>query len=91
MQDLINSVKYGQRDKISKEEYDEMRMNSYEREALYPHLTTEALLSIAKHCVSNCSLVSHPPKSYDEAAIVLLDLLVKRLYITRNEDSISGL
>lgn len=53
---------------VSKDEYAAMRMNSYERAYLLPHLSTECLTSNARYCLTQCNI--HPrPCSYDEVML----------------------
>lgn len=66
---------------ITLEEWRTFRMNSWEREALYPLLDNEALIDTARHFKSNCK----PPyygkaTTYDETLVhVILPIILKRL------------
>jgi hypothetical protein len=62
-------------------EWQEMRMNSYEQEELYPLLDNEALCKVTQHCLNNCSPRDRKPCSvYDDAVLhVIVPLLLERL------------
>jgi hypothetical protein len=65
---------------ISYDTYASMRMNTYERLAIYPLLDNDALVRITQHCLNNCSISHGTPVTYDETLVrVLAPLLIERL------------
>lgn len=68
---------------IQLEEYQEMRMNSFEREYLLPFLSLEALKWSLENCLKNCSHGTSKPSTYDES---LQNLYVPEL-LRRLEDA----
>jgi hypothetical protein len=70
-----------QRGNVTWEEYERLSLNGFERDALYPHLTTEALCKVTEQVRSFC-LPQHyfPTLTYDETLIHrLVPLLVAQL------------
>ena len=68
------------RGNVTPDEWRALRMNSYEREAIVPALSTETLLHHVEYCLSQCSRVRSPPSMYEEAVVRLLaPEMVKRL------------
>lgn len=57
-----------ERGNITEAEDAELRCNSYERQAMVPALTDEALLWRMRHCVANCFFSQRVPAStYNKA------------------------
>jgi hypothetical protein len=58
-----------------------MRLNGYERELLYPKLTTDALVKCAEQSLSNCEFSKkRPSATYNDLMLrVLVPLLIERL------------
>jgi hypothetical protein len=54
---------------VSLEEYRALRMNSYDREALIPKLSDEALLWDIEYALENVGHQRSPPETYNEAII----------------------
>jgi len=75
-----------ERGKVTLEEYKELRCNSWEYEALVPALSIEALIWASKNCIRNCSRVSRPATTYDEAMhAVYGPELIRRLRLLQEE------
>lgn len=67
---------------VTLDEYMALWMNSWEREALLPHLSDEALIYVVELCIKHCSPVHphRPAATYDEKIIGrLVPELLKRL------------
>lgn len=66
---------------ITKEEWSTWRMNTYEREALYPLMDNECLKATVLYFQGNCPLKYGPlPTTYSEALIhTLLPILLARI------------
>lgn len=61
-------------------EYNDLRCNSWEWEALVPALSIEALIAATEHTIKNCSRARSPALTYDEAIhSVYTPELIKRL------------
>lgn len=56
---------------VTREEYEFMRMNSYEREVLVPRLSDEALIVAVEQCLKNCGRVRTPAVTYNDAMVAL--------------------
>lgn len=54
---------------VSLAEYSELRMNSYEQEALVPHLSDEALAWAVENVLKNCSQNGRLAATYNEAMV----------------------
>ena len=55
-------------------------LNSWEREALIPHMDNEALIQNVEYCLSQCQRARNPSATYDEAIIgVYAPEIIKRL------------
>lgn len=64
---------------ITLDEYREFRMNSWEREAIYPKLTDEALADVIQYSLDNCGRAELPASTYNNAIwMVFMPLLLKR-------------
>lgn len=75
-----------ERGKITLEEYKQLRCNSWEFEAMVPALSLDALLWASENCVRNCSKVSRPATTYDEAMhSVYAPELIRRLRLFQEE------
>jgi hypothetical protein len=73
------------RGKITLDEYKELRCNSWEFEAMVPALSLDALLWASENCIRNCSRVSRPATTYDEAMhAVYGPELIRRLTLFRD-------
>ena len=69
-----------ERGNVTYEEYEQLRVNSYEQEALYQVLTDDALVKVVEtHILPNCPYIIRP-RDYNESVIgVFAPLLVRRL------------
>ena len=69
------------RGNVTWDEYENLALNGFERDLLYPHLTTEALCNAAEQFRQHCLTQRHfPPVTYDEALMHrLVPLLLQRL------------
>lgn len=75
---------------VEPDQYEQLRMNSYEREFLLPNLSDETLCQVAEHAVVNCTPMrdpTRPPVTYDES---LMHRLVPEL-VTRLRHANGGL
>lgn len=54
---------------ITYEMLSNMSMNSYARTAIYPKLTTEALIKVSKDTLKQCTPILSTPVTYDESII----------------------
>ena len=80
-----------ERGKITLEEYKELRCNSWEYEALVPALSIEALIWASENCIRNCSRVSRPATTYDEAVYsVYAPELIRRLRLLQKTQTRFG-
>ena len=70
-----------QRGNVTWVEYEGLSLNGFERDALYPHLTTEALCNATEVVRANCVPQRHfPTLTYDETLTHrLVPLLLERL------------
>ena len=75
------------RGNVTYEEYEKLYLNSYERYALYPVMTTEALLTFCrKHILPNLTQKLYPT-TYEEAVLtVLFPLLLSKMDKKREGD-----
>ena len=64
---------------ITVEEWDGLRLNSYEREVLFPKLTNFALGKIMRQTLHNLPSPFLPPLTYEHQLKVLADLAASRL------------
>ena len=64
---------------LTKAEFDVMRMNSYDRGALIPYMDNELLVEQINFTLSNCSTMSKPPCTYDEAIRLYAKAAANRL------------
>lgn len=66
---------------VTWDEYSALRMNSYEREFLYPSLTDDALVRLVDTVIlPNCSRPRSPASTYDESLVGnFVPLLLQRL------------
>ena len=64
---------------ISKTKWDEIRLNSYDRDSLIPYMDDETLLSNVELTLRNCSRSSRPASTYEEALQLYAAELAKRL------------
>jgi hypothetical protein len=65
---------------LTYEEYSSLRMNSYERAALYPIMDNNCFIKVCLQYQQHFSLSANPPSTYEEAALQLLfPLLIERL------------
>jgi len=65
--------------KVSLEEWEQLHMNSYERNYLLPFCTDEVLLKVSQQYQMHSCVVQYP-SSYDEAIVsVLFPLVCQRL------------
>ena len=71
---------------VTKEEYQTLFLNSYERFLLYPCLDIEALLEVCKVCNENITGSRNNPITYNEvAAEILFPLLITKLQELKRE------
>lgn len=70
--------------KIEKSEWDELRLNSYDRDALIPYISDEVLIANTEYTLQNCSRISLPAGTYDEALQLYAKELIKRLQETKS-------
>ena len=65
------------------QEYEQLRMNSFEREFLYPYMTNDCLITVIEnHILPNCRDVNRfmPAVTYDDSLIKsFVPLLLSRL------------
>lgn len=78
------------RGNVTHEEYSLLRMNSWEREYLFPELTSDALVKLTEYYIKHCGGLSRglhrPASTYDEAVIHrLVPLLISRLVIAEHK------
>jgi len=64
---LIRQLQQQTRPSLTKAEFADMRMNSYDRGALIPYMTNELLADQINLTLKNCSRIGRPPSTYDEA------------------------
>ncbi len=68
------------RGNVTSVEWKALVINAYEREALYPALTNEALIEEAKIIAAGTARIRNPATTYEEAAYgVILPLIIERL------------
>ncbi len=66
---------------ITPVEWNEMYLNSWEREYLIPKFTDELVIQSANYCISNCHVTrGKPAVTYNDAAVLYwIPELIKRL------------
>ena len=65
---------------ITKEELENMKMNSYGQDEMFGKYTDDVLIDKARYYISNCSAPRYPCATYDEALIhKIVPELIKRL------------
>ena len=64
---------------ISKNEWDLLSLNSYDRDTLIPYMSTEVLIANTQYTLQNCTRSGRPAGTYDEALQLYASELVKRL------------
>jgi hypothetical protein len=76
IQDLVNRPEL-----ITYAEYENLRGNSWEWEAIYTRLDNEALIKAVEHHLSNCSReYKRPVSTYDDSIReILVPILIERL------------
>ena len=85
-------IELAERGQVTHEEYNSLRMNSYERRYLHPYLTTDALVKLTRYCLSQTGYWQpcgefEVPKDYEDAVMRdLLPLLLDRM----EEEGVKG-
>lgn len=75
-----------ERGKVTLHEYQELRCNSWEHEALVPAMAIETLLFATTHALHNCSRAKKPASTYEEAIHgVYAPELIRRLKLFQDE------
>lgn len=70
------------RGNITSEEFRSLRMNSYERDAMVPALSDEALLVVTEYALGQASRIPSPATTYENAIVGLYaPELLKRLRV----------
>lgn len=68
------------KEQIEWAEWQTFRMNSWEQEALMPHLTNDALILLSKQFLDNCERIRRPAITYEDGIVgVILPILLQRL------------
>jgi len=67
---------------IEPAQWEALRLNSYDRDAIIPHLSTSVLLGCLEMTLKNCSRFDPPASTYDEALQLYAGEMLRRLKAT---------
>ena len=87
--DLVKKLRAEDR-LLTMAEYDELRMNSYDRGALVSLMDNALLVSQIQITLKNCSRIKRPPCTYDEAIQIYARMAAYRLRDPKSTENVDG-